>query len=114
MVRSPIAKLNGYLWAGVAKVDKIVAEKDPVGSRVGLDVLRIRAPVVEAVMRVGLAPTPRGGVPGVYVVSEGLFLTPAKVRLLALKVRFCPVFLEWHDSGDPHRVNEMFLTAVGL
>jgi len=114
MVRSPIAKLDRYLWAGATKVHKIVAEKDPVGSGVGLDVLRIRALVVDAVMRVGLAPTPRVGVPAVYIVSEGLFLAPAKVRLLTLKVRFCPVFVECHDSRDAHRVDEMFLAAVRL
>src|SRR5690606_30898844 len=97
-------KALGNRYSGIAEIGERSRYQHSVRTGVTLDVPWIRPPILEAVVGVGLEPTPAS--PAVDVVAIELFQATVQHGSLAREARVCPVLVERENLLHLHRVDQ--------
>ena len=111
VIRAIVQESGRNLRARTAPIDEVVAEQHPVGARIGADIGLVGSAVLQAVMRISLAPMVSLRVSGINIVPECLLLAAAQVRFFDLESLIVPILIKRHRARDSHHIYKLFFAA---
>ena len=114
VIRAVVQEFGRNLRARTAPIDEVVAEQHPVGARIGTDIGLVGSTVLQAMMRISLAPTVSLRVSGINIVPECLLLAAAQVRFFDLESLIVPILIKRHRARDSHDIYKLFFATTSF